>query len=194
MAAEKEAIDLDSFTPDEARNFEAPTDRFYCKISDNTYNIKFRRYKIRDIDSGYTLVDINDEDAEDSKTEGEEPEPADEDRLLRYQFGPDFLLLRTIGTELTFSVGDKPVKNLVMIERHYFKDKLIKSFEFNFKFCIPNTTNSWEVIYDMPDLTDEEKKDIISSPWETKSDSFFFVQNRLVMHTRAIYDYSPFDD
>ena len=151
------------------------------------------RYKIRDIDSGLTLVDIVD-DGEDSKEEVDDIEVSDEDRLLRYQFGPDFLELRTIGTQLDFSVGDKPVKDLVMIERHYFKDKLLKSFEFDFKFCIPNTQNSWEVIYEMPDLNEDEKKDIISSPWETKSDSFFFVQKKLVMHTRAIYDYSPFDD
>ena len=157
------------------------------------YKIKFLRYKIRDIDSGLTLVDIVD-DGEDSKEEVDDIEVSDEDRLLRYQFGPDFLELRTIGTQLDFSVGDKPVKDLVMIERHYFKDKLLKSFEFDFKFCIPNTQNSWEVIYEMPDLNEDEKKDIISSPWETKSDSFFFVQKKLVMHTRAIYDYSPFDD
>ena len=131
------------------------------------YKIKFLRYKIRDIDSGLTLVDIVD-DGEDSKEEVDDIEVSDEDRLLRYQFGPDFLELRTIGTQLDFSVGDKPVKDLVMIERHYFKDKLLKSFEFDFKFCIPNTQNSWEVIYEMPDLNEDEKKDIISSPWETK--------------------------
>ena len=90
MAEEKEGIDLDTFKPDDARALEVPTEKFYCKMSDNTYNIKFIRYKIRDIDSGYTLVDINDEDSEDSKTEGLEVEIPDEDRLLRYQFGPDF--------------------------------------------------------------------------------------------------------
>ena len=194
MAEDSRVIDLDTFKPDNARELDKSTDKFYWTMADNIYKIKFLRYRIRDIDSGITLVDISDDGAEDQKSEMEDQEIPDEDRLLRYQFGPDFLELGTIGTQLDFSVGDNEVKNFVMIERHYFKDKLIKSFEFNFKFCIPNTTNSWEVIYDMPELTDDEKKDIISSPWETKSDSFFFVQNRLVMHTRAIYDYSPFDE
>lgn len=76
----------------------------------------------------------------------------DEARTVRYQFGPQFFNLKTIGTTLTFSVGNKPVKNFTMIENHYFRDKLLHSFEFNFPFCIPNTTNSWENIYTIPPM------------------------------------------
>ena len=39
------------------------------------------------MDSGYTLVDINDEESEEAKTEEEDVEIPDEDRLLRYQQG-----------------------------------------------------------------------------------------------------------
>jgi hypothetical protein len=49
---------------------------------------------------------------------------------------------------LTFSVGPEPIENFRMIERHYFRDILIKSFDFNFGFCIPNSTNTWEAIYE----------------------------------------------
>lgn len=42
-----------------------------------------------------------------------------------------------------------------MIERHYFRDRLVKSFDFEFGFCIPNTTNTWDVVYDVPALDDE---------------------------------------
>ena len=192
MEGGDKAIDKDSFDPTSAREMKGPSKGFYCKPSDNVFNIKFLRYKIRDVDSGITLVDIVDEGSEDQDTNDDDL--SDEERLLRYQFGPDFLELRNIGTELTFSVGDKPVKNLVMIERHYFKGKLIKEYEFNFKFCIPNTTNTWEIIYELPELDEERKREIIEAPWETKSDTFFFVENKLVIHTRALYDYSPFDD
>ena len=34
--------------------------------------------------------------------------------------------------------------------RFYFRHTLLKSYEFKFPFCIPNSTNSWESIYDMP--------------------------------------------
>eukprot|EP01052_Picozoa_sp_SAG31_P018838 SAG31_NODE_1350_length_8681_cov_14.408879_6_plen_137_part_00 len=133
-----------------------------------------------------------------------------------------------------------------MIERHYFKDKLIKSFDFTFPFCIPNSTNSWEAVYELPKLTEEEvpfpplacrhatdhaahsvcdcralppssqRRDIINSPMQSKSDSvrnqsndglaathsllcslilplarpqFYFVDDKLIMHTKAEYAY-----
>lgn len=57
---------------------------------------------------------------------------------------------------LAFSVGAKEVPNFRMIERHYFRGKLIKSFDFAFGFCIPNSTNTWEVIYTMPPLSKKE--------------------------------------
>jgi hypothetical protein len=80
-----------------------------------------------------------------------------------------------------------------MIERHYFKGRCIKSYEFKFGFCIPQSKNTLEVIYDLPQLTPEEKEDMIRSPYETKSDTFFFVENKLVIHNRAEYNYSPLD-
>jgi hypothetical protein len=41
-------------------------------------------------------------------------------RTVRYRFGPNFFDLKDVGTSLVFSVGEKPVKNFLMIERHYF--------------------------------------------------------------------------
>ena len=78
-----------------------------------------------------------------------------------------------------------------MVERHYFKDRVIKSYEFKFGFCMPNSTNEIEMIYDLPELSDEEKQDMIDNPWETKSDTFFFVNDQLIIHNRAEYNYEP---
>ena len=78
-----------------------------------------------------------------------------------------------------------------MIERHYFRDQLIKSFDFNFGFCIPNSTNTWEAIYDMPPLDPELKELMIANPWETQSDSFYYVGEEMVLHNKAKYAYSP---
>ncbi len=113
--------------------------------------------------------------------------------MVRYHFGPDFFHLRTIGTSLVFRVGSLPVKNFIMIERHYFRQQLIKSFKFSIPFCIPNTTNSLEAIYEIPDFSEEQRADMINSPWETRSDSLYFVDGKLVMHTKAEYSYAPFD-
>jgi len=45
-----------------------------------------------------------------------------------------------------------------MIERHYFHDQLIKSFDFDFGFCPPNTRNSIEHIYEMPEFDSQQSK------------------------------------
>ena len=108
-----------------------------------------------------------------------------------------------------FKVGDREVKSFRMIERHFFRDQLIKSFDFDFGFCPPNTTNSIEHIYDMPEFESKQSrrllfvsfnstdiffffaftlvKDMIEHPYETKSDSFYFVDNQLIMHKKATY-------
>ena len=55
-----------------------------------------------------------------------------------------------------FTVGDKEVRQFRMVERHYFKNKLLKSFDFDFGFCVPNSRNSCEHIYEMPELMPQE--------------------------------------
>ena len=62
-----------------------------------------------------------------------------------------------------------------MIERHYYEDYLIKSSDFSFVFCIPNSKNSWEHIYDMPKIPKKIMEQMIANPYKTKSDSFYFV-------------------
>ena len=77
-----------------------------------------------------------------------------------------------------------------MIERHFFGKTLIKSSDFQFQFCIPKSKNTWEHIYDMPKLPPKLMRQMIKNPYKTKSDSFYFVQDKLIMHTKAEYDFS----
>ena len=73
-------------------------------------NIRFVRYKIRDITSGIVLIDIQDDSAGGEEEKQEIEEEDDEQRTIKYQFGPDFLKLKTVGTELEFTVGKSEVK------------------------------------------------------------------------------------
>lgn len=68
--------------------------------------------------------------------------------------------------------------------------QLIKSFDFNFGFCIPNSVNTWEAIYDVPELDPELKQALIDNPWETQSDSFYYVGDTMIMHNKAKYAYT----
>jgi hypothetical protein len=182
---------MDSVTPDSVLGFTKATDDFLCPLSANDVGIEFVYFKVRDLDSGIMLFEIRKE-PEDPPGEDE---PIDEaaSRTIRYHFGPEFLHLRTIGTTLEFTVGPKPARNFRMIERHYFRDRLLKNYDFTLNFCMPNSKNSWEIIYEVPELPIDLMHEMIANPWETRSDSFYFVEDRLIMHNKADYNYAPFE-
>ena len=53
-------------------------------------------------------------------------------------------LTEIVFRRVEFTVGDKPVSNFRMIERHYFRERLLKNFDFDFGFCIPSSRNTCE--------------------------------------------------
>lgn len=178
-------------TPDDVLTFAEPTPGYCCSLMDNIYGIEFDEFKIRDCTSGMQLFSVQrDPDQPELDLSNLTPDIEDQVRCISYDFGHEFLSLSTIGTTLVFSVGPKEVPNFRMIERHYFRNKLVKSFDFNFGFCIPNSTNTWEAIYDMPALDPELMEEMIACPWETESDSFYFVDDTMIMHNKAKYAYN----
>eukprot|EP00758_Cryptobia_borreli_P004853 Tbor_TRINITY_DN4615_c0_g3::TRINITY_DN4615_c0_g3_i1::g.14915::m.14915 len=179
--------DKPSVTPNDVLTFTGVTDGFLCSLAANTYGIEFLKFTIREMESNKVLFDVE-RDHNDIPANGSQIDVAS--RTIRYNFPPSFLRHKVVGAKLVFSVGPQPVPNFRMIERHYFRNQLIKSFDFSFGFCIPNSTNSWEAIYDLPTLTPEWEEAIIANPYETRSDSFYFVNNQLVMHNKAEYAYN----
>lgn len=183
-------MDKPSITPDEVLQFTRPTDGFLCSLAANTYGIEFLKFTIREMTSNLTVFEIERERDEMPAPGSLSPEMEIACRTIRYDFSPAFLRFKTVGAKLVFAVGPQPVPNFRMIERHYFGEHLIKSFDFSFGFCIPNSTNSWEAIYEMPELTPELEAAVIAHPYATRSDSFYFVNNQLVMHNKAEYAYN----
>ena len=174
-------------TSEYVKNLRNPTDQFLCKLSDNWAKFKFGGFKIRDMISKIVLVEVEESDQDQSLSDLDNPET----RVIKYHLGPQFLNLKTVGLTLNFSIGPKEIKKLEMVERHYFRGKVIRSYVFEFGFVIPGSTNSWEFIYDLPELSEDEMREIIEAPWEVKSDSFFFADGQLIIHNRAIYNYQP---
>ncbi|KAI6215518.1 GMP-PDE-delta domain-containing protein [Aphelenchoides besseyi] len=199
--SEEELRGREYITPDDVLKLKSITNDFLCRAEDNIYEIEFVRFKIRDMETNTTLFEINkptEEDLEESDSqEGDEvEEESDGDdaapfspRFIRYYFKPSFLRLKHVGATMEFVVGDQPVKKFRMIERHYFRDKLLKSFDFEFGFCVPKSRNSCEHIYHIPKLTEEMIDKMVENPFETRSDSFYFVDDRLIMHNKAAYAY-----
>ena len=178
---------MEDITPEYVVALTEATERFLCPLSANVYGIEFVYFKVRDLESGTVLFEVSNEEEE----EAHEAVEDDSVRTIKYHLGPDFLNLTALGSTIGFKVGDKEVRDFRMIERHYFRSTLLKSFDFNLEFCIPRTRNTWEVIYDLPTIPEHTKQEMIENPWETKSDSFYFVENRLIMHNKAEYNYSP---
>lgn len=206
--SEEELAKKDHITPDEVLRLERVTEGYLCPPEANIYGIDFIRFKLRNCDTGETLFEVLKQDEtgsgkcvalpdvydDDDDVIEETPEKEDADpnagRFVRYHFTPQFLRLKTVGATVEFVVGNKPVKDFRMIERHYFREKLLKSFDFHFGFCIPSSVNTCEHIYEFPTLSEHEIDDMIKSPYDTRSDSFYFVENKLIIHNKADYAYN----
>ncbi|KAA0198643.1 hypothetical protein FBUS_06368 [Fasciolopsis buskii] len=190
--------------PDDVLKFKTATRGYLCPPGSYKYDIQFLSFCLRDMQTKAVLFEVRrpenalqqvqtapqaintlarDENESDLKDE-------QLSRCVRYHFSPEFLRLKTVGAAVEFSVGKHQLSEFRMIERHYFKNKLLKSFDFNFGFVIPESINSVEHIYELPKLSDKEIQEIVAHPYETQSDSFYFVDGKLVMHNKAVYAYN----
>lgn len=185
---EEELLKKDAVTPDDVLKLTKCTENYLCEPGANVYSIDFTRFKIRDMETGTVLFEIAKPDNIDEEILDNDEDP-NAGRFVRYKFTPEFLKLKTVGATVEFTVGDKAVNNFRMIERHYFRGRLLKNFDFEFGFCIPNSKNTCEHIYEFPALNIDEVQEMIDNPFETKSDSFYFVDNKLIMHNKADYAY-----
>ncbi|BES90663.1 unc-119 homolog [Nesidiocoris tenuis] len=196
-------------TPEDVLKLNKITTSYLCPPEANVYDIEFVRFKIRDLESGTVLFEISKQpsinqddgnipviqssgvlDSLEIENNGDPESDPNAGRFVRYQFTPHFLKLKTVGATVEFTVGNQPISNFRMIERHYFKEKLLKSFDFEFGFCIPNSCNSCEHIYHFPTLSKSLVAEMINHPFETRSDSFYFVNGQLIMHNKADYSYN----
>ncbi|XP_053131560.1 protein unc-119 homolog A isoform X2 [Hemicordylus capensis] len=173
---EEELLRKALISPEDVLGLQKITADYLCTPEENVFKIDFTRFKIRDMESGTVLFEITKPPASEREHSDKKDIDPNAGRFVRYQFTPAFLRLRQVGATVEFTVGDKPINNFRMIERHYFRDQLLKSFDFEFGFCIPSSKNTFQ--------------EMILHPYETQSDSFYFVDNKLVMHNKADYSYS----
>ncbi|KDO17606.1 hypothetical protein SPRG_15041 [Saprolegnia parasitica CBS 223.65] len=181
----------ESYTPEDILDLETPTKSFLCPMSANVYGIDFLKFQIIDYDTKRKIFQVGRDCPPRAAAKIDFSQPLDEDsfRKIRYEFSDDVLRLPSIMTSLEFCVGPKEVHNFRMIERHYFRDELIKSYDFTFGFCIPSSTNTWDAIYSVPSLDEDLIQDMVANPYATVSDSFYFVGDELIMHNKAEYKY-----
>lgn len=179
-----------TITPEDVMKLTKPTDGFLCPLSANTYGIEFLKFTITDYHEKKIIFEVG-KDIPATSDVSIDFSAVGEDmyRKIRYNFSEDVLRLPNIETSLLFQVGQQECKDFRMIERHYFKGKLVKSFDFKFGFCIPGSTNNWDALYNLPSMSESLINEMIANPYETKSDSFYFVGGKLIMHNKASYKY-----
>lgn len=180
-------------TPAEVLRHTAPTRGFLCPLSANEYKIEFLSFIIQDYDSKKVIFEVSRDRPLPIDFSMHDSMDPDSLRKINYELSEDFLRLPKISTTLVFSVGQEPLTDFRMIERHYFRDQLIKSYDFSFGFCIPGSTNTWEAVYALPPMDSSLIDDMVAHPYATSSDSFYFVGDKLIMHNKAFYKYIPED-
>ncbi|KAK9804684.1 hypothetical protein WJX72_000011 [[Myrmecia] bisecta] len=178
-------------TPEHVLQHRAPAPGYLCPLSANTYDVEFVEFEIRDYETGASVFKVSRPPGAPPVPKHIDPALEDQVRQVRYAFPEEFLRAQGIRTALKFKVGDEPVPDFRMIERHYFQGELLRSFDFNFGFCIPNSTNTWEAVYPMPENSPARIKALVASPYAHVSDSFYFSGQQLIMHNKAQYRYVP---
>lgn len=169
-------------TKEEVLKMEKATDDFILTVEDNTPGVRFNGFKLRDMDTNEVYHEYYPSNVYELDYFA--------DHELNYKFSHKIITTKTIGTTLSLVVGNNVVKDLVLIERHYINDKLAANYSFNFPLFMPNSQNSIEFIYTVPKLADDVLE-VIKNKGDVraKSDTFVFVEGKLVVHRRAKYIY-----
>ena len=151
---------VQEFSIQDAQALTKPTDRILCTLKDNQY-IRFGEYSVQCYDSRTPLLQV---DAQTNKQMDDFARQQEEEgtltmdmRVLKHEFPRAFFQLRNLELNLEFTNvnGDQPLQNLVLIEKHFFNGEVLSQFEFNFPFCMPKSTNNWQYVYELPQLSPE---------------------------------------
>ena len=126
---------VNSFTLEDARKLDKPTDKILCTLADNTY-ISFGEYSVVDHHSRTTLLHVEKERNElmDRMARAREADGSltMNDRILKHSFSPLFFKLKTLELNLEFTNvhNGEPLKEIVLVEKHFFRDEILSQFEF----------------------------------------------------------------
>ena len=173
---------MEAMTLENVLKMQSPTDHFLVKLEDNTPGVRFNGFKLRDCESGEVYHEYYPENVYELDYFA--------DHLLDYDFKYTILKTKTIGSTLQLVVGNQIVKKLTLVERHYIDNTLAANYQFTFPLFMPNSKNSIEFIYNVPKLSEEVQKRMDNGQdIHAKSDTFVFVEGKMVVHRRANYVY-----
>jgi hypothetical protein len=145
-------------TPEDVFSFTGPTPTV---IHPPTPNFRLEHFEILD-DAGASLgVLVATPHASDSDSR-----PSSSQRV---QLSSDYLRCRCVRSQIRFCVGDDAIPSLRFIER---------TFDVTLGYCMPNSENEHEVVYELPELSERVAQDL--ERHAVAIDSFFFAGDDLV--------------
>ena len=160
-------------TPADVLALTAPTETFLCPLSANVYDFDFLEFEIKDYDTNESVFKIaknpthsaspndpNDPFGDAEATEALFTTNPSLEAAVRTVRTRSRAALRCRASERADVFHRRETGGISLIERHYFRDALLRSYDFTFGFVIPNSVNGWEAIYPAPDaMTAELEKD-----------------------------------
>lgn len=183
-------------TIDEISALTRPSEDYLCNLRDNSFCLQFLAFRLSDAETNEIYFQLENEELssaamliDDANIGEEEKKYIKEARRIEYVFPKKVLEREHISSFVRFKVGDRPVNELVLLEKHFYKDELLKEFKFTFPFCAPDSTNTWEFVYSLPKLTPTQAADIIANPNIVTSDTYLFVEGKLIIHNKVFYTY-----
>ena len=184
-------------TPDYVKSLHSFTDSFLCDLDDNIYNIYFTKLVFKQMQNNQNnkekilfelKSDYNNINEEIKQKAKEIKDIYKNPRMIRYHLDKEILDFNLKLTLEYKNESQKPV-SLKMIENHYHNNKLIWQFFNDFGFCIPNSNNWKDIIYKFNSHEFEELSKS-KSTFEIKTDTFFFANNKLIIHNKTLFYFS----
>eukprot|EP00892_Ulva_mutabilis_P002050 jgi/Ulvmu1/11846/UM081_0004.1 len=149
-------------TPAEIRKIDVPTQEYMCTLYDGR-NLNFLEFDILDDQSGAEFYRVEREADSVDGSEDVAPEIEELIRHVHYTLPSAMLRCERIKTRLKFALRAPQVEDLLLIERHYFKGKLVRNYENSFRPDGSASTQIWEVTYDMPQYSEQEITEFVRS-------------------------------
>ncbi|XP_022244812.1 protein unc-119 homolog B-like [Limulus polyphemus] len=203
---EEELLQKEYITPDEVLKLSKVTEGYLCSPEANIYGIDFTRFKIRDMETGTVLFEIakpsvpvsEDEDKEKDTREQEISDPST-GRFVRYHFTPQFLKLSAVGATVGFTMESFSQPTLAFFTRKsvHAVTSMVTALPMDQEF---QSTGSSCLLHQELHISSRvvvhlvqhyhRCEEMIKNPFQTRSDSFYFVDNKLIMHNKADYAYN----
>ena len=157
---------------------------YLCSFAANTYGIQFVSFTIQDKASGFVYFHVGPQaPLPDSALNFEEP------RKIKYRFNPAILRAASLNTILKFNATHE-LPNFTLIEKHFVGEKHFATYRSEMDGPLEAGKMYTQEMTYKNEMSESLIREAIQHSWSHKVEALYFVNNKLVMHNKAVYLYS----